>query len=133
MTRCTKNTVKLSVSNLSDEERKGFVNAYFASESNLSDFARTHGLNYKTFYTWVKKFGTDKQLMGKESPVTAPSVTTPPLFAELAVPVSVESSNRSWLCEIDLGNNLTLRIGCDVEVDTVAQLLQSLRKGGPAC
>lgn len=51
MTRCTKNTIKLSVSDLSDKDRKGFVNAYFASEAKLSDFARNHGLNYKTFVT----------------------------------------------------------------------------------
>ena len=130
----TTTSPRLSGADLSPEQRQALLDAYYASGENRCDFARKYGLPYNTLYAWTRKYPPGS-ITGRSAikPLVNHRPSLPqPIFAQvdLADAPSSHPSNSGW--ELCLEGRATLRMGSNVDVDTVIKLLNGL-EGGARC
>jgi hypothetical protein len=92
------------------EEKAEWVRRFNESGQSLRQFGARHGLGYMALWRWVSK---------SREAARAPTLAT---FTEIKLPAPVVCSN--WAAELSLPNGLVLRVGHDLPVALLQQLLR---------
>ena len=111
---------------MSEDKQRELVDAYYASGESRPRFAQAHGVNYKTFSNWIKKYGISGSW--KPSSSMQPESTVPK-FAQFSIENKAVPEVTCWDWELRLGDKSTLRIGANVDIASVIKLVRALNRG----
>lgn len=98
------------------EERQRWVALYHQSDLTQEDFARRHGLSFRTLKNWLAR-------SRQSGAVTASAA---PVFQEIKLPEV--DAGQAWAAEVSLDNQVTLRLSQSADTDWVRSLIQTLRQ-----
>lgn len=114
------------------DEKVRLVEETLQRGETVCGVARRHGVAHSLLFTWRRQ-ARQGRLGGDATPALVPVEITPvaaPISSSALQPASSSPAQRvgAGIIEIELGGGCRVRVDCDVDVETLQQVLELLRR-----